>query len=480
MSQEIIKKSINYPLTPYQKRAVTSPAPIVFIIGPEGVGKTYSILALLVYHATQRMKGKLLRAAILRDTFENISTKTIPSLQKAIGFIAERNKCPEYLQAWEFSRGGKRLICHDPRIEVDLFGADDLSAISRLQGGEWSFIAMEEPAPMYQGNSAGIPRGVFDACVSRAARGGEAMKLVVGQNPGDEDHWTFDAAVKNPIMRPEYAPLIWTETINIPAGSNPSRTELMEQATRAAYVKNKALSDRYVDGKWAFVQVGEQVTPEYHDLIDGHPHHYTGKPIEVIPGAYGFRSWDGGHWPTCIMGQITPGGRMHIIDCFRGEHIGMKQLIDTMVRPALNLRYSGVTEWLDTGDPTLETGDNSDIEQSPARVIAKAFNTTYQGASHWPAVLEPMKAALTLSIDGRPYVQIGSGAEILHKALRGGWHYLTTSGGQVIRDKPVKDNHSHPGDCFGALCLKLLGKNITAVAPPPPPPPAPAGSGFMR
>lgn len=435
------EQHINFPLTPFQEQAVKSPAPIVFLIGPEGEGKTYSLFVALNYHAANSMNGQLLRAAIIRDTFENISTKTIPSIQKAIGFLAEKNKFPGYIQSWVWSRGGKRLICKAPRIEVDLFGADDLASIARLQGGEWSFIGIEEPAPMYQGNSAGIPRGVFDTCVSRAARGGGAMKLFVDQNPGDEDHWTHEAAITAPIMRPEHAPMIWTETVNIPPGSNPARTEQMRQATVAAYAGNSALTLRYVKGQWAFVQMGEKVTPEYHDNIDGHPHHYTGKPLAVIPNAMGFRSWDGGHFPTCVIGQVTPSGRLHIIDCFRGEHIGMKQLIDTMVRPAINLRYSGVTDWLDTGDPTLETGDNSDIEQSPARVIEKEFKTSFQGASHWPAVLEPMKSALNLTIDGRPYVQIGSGAEIVHKALRGGWHYLTTNADQVIRDKPVKDIH---------------------------------------
>lgn len=453
----VLEKSINFPLTSHQEKAVRSDAPIVFIVGPEGVGKTYCMLIAMIYHAANRMQGKPLQAAIIRDTFENIQTKTIPSIQKAIATIAEKNGFLGYIQAWQWSRGGKRLVCKAPNIQVDLFGADDLASVARVQGGEWSFIVIEEPAPMYTGNSAGVPRAVFDACVSRSARGGSTMKLIVDQNPGDEDHWTFDAAIRNPIMRPEWAPLIYTEVVNIPPGTNPARTELMEQATKAAYRHDAALSARYVDGKWAFVQQGEKVTPEYHDTVDGHSHHYTGKTIEIIPGAMGFRSWDGGHWPTCIMGQVSPSGRLNIIHAFRGEHIGMKQLIDTQVKPIVGMYYGSVTEWMDTGDPSLVVGDDSDIEQSPANVIEKSFNTVYQGASHWPAVLEPMKAALNLSIDGKPYIQIGIGAEILHKALRGGWHYLTTNSGQVIRDKPVKDHHSHPGDCFGALCLKLFG-----------------------
>mgnify|MGYP003512897338 CR=1 FL=1 len=283
------------------------------------------------------------------------------------------------------------------------------------------------------------------------------MRLQTTQNPGDEDHWSHDVFVSAPIMRPDWAPLMWTEVINIMPGNNPARTDQMRQASVAAYRNNAALTARYISGKWAFVQVGEKVTGEYHDVIDGRAWHYVNRPIPVIPGALGFRSWDGGHNPTCIIGQVSPAGRLHFIHGFRGELIGMKQLITSYVKPTIAAHYSGVTNWIDTGDPTLSTGDNSDIEQSPARVIESEFGTTFQGVSHWPAVKEPMKTALNLVVDGRPYVQIGSECEILHKALRGGWHYLKMASGEVIRDKPVKDKHSHPGDCFGAICLKLLG-----------------------
>jgi hypothetical protein len=457
---QVIDKNIVFPLTEPQRQFVRSPAPIVALIGPEGEGKTYAGFISLTIHAAERMKGQLLRVAIIRDTFENIQTKTIPSINKAISTIAQHNEFPGYVQSWEWSRGGKRLICQAPRIEVDLFGADDLASISRLQGGEWSLIWIEEPAPMYEGNSAGIPRGVFDACMSRAARGGGAMRLQVTQNPADEDHWSHDVFISAPIMRPDWAPKMWTDVINILPGSNPARTDEMRQASVAAYRNNAALTARYIGGKWAFVQVGEKVTAEYYDSIEGRPHHYANRPIPVIPGALGFRSWDGGHNPTCLIGQVSPAGRLHFIHGFRGELIGMKQLIESSVKPTIAAYYAGVTQWIDTGDPTLSTGEAADIEQSPAKVIEKAFNTTFQGASHWPAVKEPMKAALNLAIDGKPYVQIGSECEILHKALRGGWHYLKMVSGEVIRDKPVKDKHSHPGDCFGAICLKLLGNEV--------------------
>lgn len=453
------KTKIYFPLSPTQEAFAKDPAPIIALIGPEGEGKTYAGLIAAIYHCANRMNGKPMYGAFIRDTHENIKNKSVFSINRAFEKLEERN--PGMIQMPEWSDGAKLLHIPQFKITFNLFGANDISDLTRLQGADqWSFIWIDDPAPMFQRNNAGVPKYIMDAAIARAARGGEGMRVQVTANYSDEEFWMYDMFEKRPINRPPETPLLWSKVFHIPFGENPGRTDLQRQATKVAYKDDPALTRRLVEGAYAYAQEGEKVTPEYHDTVEGRPYHYTGKPIQVIPGAMGFRSWDGGHWPTCVIGQITPSGRLHFIHCFRGEHIGMKQLIETQVKPIIAMYYGKVTDWLDTGDPSLITGDDSDIEQSPARVIEKEFKTVYQGASHWPAVKEPMKTALNLTIDGKPYVQVGSGAEILHKALRGGWHYLTTNSGQVIRDKPVKDKHSHPGDCFGAICLKLLGQPI--------------------
>lgn len=445
---------LRIPLSATQEAFVKSDAPIVAIIGPEGEGKTYSGLAAAMYHADKRMKGQPLFGAVIRDTFENIKTKTRDSIDKAIRKISEVNHDPDFIYAWRWKDGGK-LLLGPHGIRLDLFGANDPGDRTRLQGSDkWGFIWIEEPAPMFAHNNSGIPQYIFDDAISRAARGGPAMRVQLTMNPADEDHWTVDVLEKNPIQRPPETPDIWTKVFHIPYGENPARTDQMRQATKAAYRNDPGLFARLVKGEYAFVQVGESVTPEYNPSLHYQPH----VDVPILPRVRGFRSWDGGHDPTCLIGQITPSGRLYFIDGLTLHGAGMKQLIETQVLPTINLYYSQVTEWLDTGDPTLETGDQGDSEQSPKRIIEKAFNTNFLPASHWPAVKEPMKAALNTLIDGKPYVTIGRRCEILHKALRGGWHYQKLASGDVIRDKPVKDRHSHPGDCFGAICLKMLGK----------------------
>jgi len=49
-------------------------------------------------------------------------------------------------------------------------------------------------------------------------------------------------------------------------------------------------------------------------------------------------------------------------------------------------------------------------------------------------------------IDGEPMIKLSWHEGILHRALRGGWHYRKTIAGKILKDKPEKDIHSHPGD----------------------------------
>jgi hypothetical protein len=445
------KAPLNFrvPLTPTQRRFVESDAPIVFLIGPEGEGKTYSGLCAILRMAQRRKSQGLppLRAAILRDTFENILTKTIPSLQHAIATIAECNGFPAFVSAFRFSRGGKRMI--GPHLDCDLFGANDLADLTRLQGGEWSVIWIEEPAPMYAGNNAGIPKAVFDAAISRAARGGGEMRVQVTSNPADEDHWTYSAAITRPIMRPEHAPDLWTETIRIPYGDNPARTDRMRQATKAAYSKDPALWARLVEGRFAFAQIGEKVCPEYNERL-----HRATSPLPIFPRAKSFRFYDGGLTPTCIIGQITPSGQMFIKRTFRGVNIGMRQLLERDVVPFINsTKFKDCTDWDDIGDSALNQRGQADSTHTASGVIYGVFgNALVDGAISWEARREAMKHALTRMPDGEPFVQIDPSDEILHKSLRGGWHYAQDSSGNIIRAKPVKDIHSHPGDAFAYGC----------------------------
>ncbi len=222
---------------------------------------------------------------------------------------------------------------------------------------------------------------------------------------------------------------------------------------RAALADDPGLLQRLVLGEPGFVVQGAAVTPEYD--AQKHKAHVELQPIE---GVRGYRFWDGGHNPTCVVAQVTPGGRLFVYETFLGEGIGMSQLLEEYVVPAMKGRYGMITDWEDTGDPNLMTRDQGDTRRSPAWFIEELLGAQFMpGSTRWETLVTGVKAALNKdkNVDGLPFVQISRSEFYLSKGLRGGWHYRKSPTGQLSA-KPLKNIFSHPCDAFAHGCCYLL------------------------
>jgi hypothetical protein len=417
---------------------VVSNAVITAIVGAQGEGKTFSGFAAALFHASKQPHK--MRGAIIRDTFENLKRMTIPSLME--GF-------PEVCR---FSQGGKKLYA--PKMELDLMGIDDFSALSKLQGAEYSFIWLEEPAPILDKGNSGLPEAVFSIGLTRVARQKNSIpRLQITMNPASEEHWTYHVLYEDPINNhPDY-PGISTEVFNISSGENPYISNISRATVRAGYRDRPELYQRYVLGKFSFVSLGESVTPEYSETI-----HRSKDKLNPIVGVSGLRFWDGGLFPAIVIAQLTPSGRLFVLDTVIGENIGVKQLILTKLNPLLSSpRYNKISDWRDIGDPAMTNKEQSDSSQSASAIINDTLETNFEGGQiHWHPRREALKEALSRMVGGEPLVQVSFHEGHLHRALRGGWHYKKDNSGQVIRDKPIKDKHSHVGDAFSYGIGKIL------------------------
>jgi hypothetical protein len=143
-------------------------------------------------------------------------------------------------------------------------------------------------------------------------------------------------------------------------------------------------------------------------------------------------------------------GQYQVIDTVRGANTAVYQLIHEKIRPLIAHRYSHVKDWRDIGDPSMADPDQSNIKHSAARTIEEELGTRFEkGARLW----EPRRdAVLKLVGDsagpGRPKLLLSHHEGTLHRALRGGWHYVKDVSGKYVKNKASKDIHSHPGDAF--------------------------------
>lgn len=435
-------------LEPTQSSYAYSDTMVNVIIGPAGEGKTYASVGAMVINA-QRNKRPVLWA-IIRDTHTNIKRSTVRSINKIF------RKTPNLI-SWKDDYRQLTIHCN-PMVEVDLFGIDDITSLSRLQGTEYDGIWLEEPAAMLERTNTGLSEEVFNDALLRCARAqGESSRLQISMNPADEEHWTFARLVEAPDIDPEN-PFITKEVFWIQPGENVHLKEKARQAARAAYKDDPAAYERYVLGRFAAVYRGERVTPEYNPEI-----HRCPDPIIPAPGLVSFRYWDGWHNPACIIGQQTKIGRLIFIDSLvmPGGDIG--SLIDTKILPLMESpRWKDkAMEWRDIGDRTMLIPDQSRKQHSAAKVIEDKLGGRFEpGPSRWPILKLGIKRVLNMNIQGLPAIYLSPTEKLLHKGLRGGWHYKTDNSGKAVSNIPEKDEISHVCEAWANGVCVMLPTNV--------------------
>jgi hypothetical protein len=429
-------------LLPSQSRMALSTKTVVVLIGPKGEGKTCGAVAAIMKHA-QRFPYKI-RGAVIRDRFTNIQRHTIPSIMKASGGVIT------------FHRDG--ALMKGPNFEADLFGVDDLGDISNIQGSEYYFVWIEEPAPVFDVGSAGIREDVFTMCYARGGREAGAIdKVFVTMNPASKGHWTYKKFVLNPHVDfyDDKTGELDIEVIRIPYGENTFLPDKERAKTMRAFKNRPELYARYVRGEFSNVNLGMSVTPEFSELFHRSP--IIIEPWETLT----FRLWDGGLWPTCVFLQIFPNGQIVCLKTVRGENIGMRQLIEYFIKPLLATTFRNIREWRDIGDPSLWNRDPMDSTKSVAEVIETELNTVYEpGEMGWENRREALQSLFTRVVDGQPGFLISADDDVMIEALGGGWHYHKNAAGQILKDLPVKDQHSHPGDALSHGIAAIMNPTV--------------------
>lgn len=443
-----------------QQRFLDSQKRIVWLVGPQGEGKTFIGAAGLLYHTGRygHLKDKNpltgeplpILGAFIRDTHENIRRHTVPAIKKGFPGV--------------FAFKDDMHVMTAQGLHMDMFGMDSLQDLSKIQGGEYDIIWIEEPAPITaQGAAgtmvnAGIPKEVFRVCESRMRGGNIPKRLQITMNPSDRSHWTFHERELNP----EFETV--TESIRIRPGENPHISMADREAVKRAFKDRPDLYKRYVLGIESESYSGIAITPEYN--ADWHRASFELKPII---GAESFLCFDGGLNPTCVLFQLTPSGRIHLLDCVSMENSGMRQLIATKLIPLLQSpRWSRIKRFRALGDDSLKNREQSDSDYSAAAIIAGMLkkwlgHDGYEGGvQDWSLRQEAIKTLLDTNVGGLPRLLVnpittpGEPWHRIHAALAGGYCYKL-SGGQIQRDGPDKNVHSHVGDAMTHVFAKLFG-----------------------
>jgi hypothetical protein len=415
------------------------------IMGPFGSAKSSTCLMKIIKLARLQKPGpdgiRRVRWAVIRNTYPMLSDTTMKTVFS-------------WLPAEDFGLFNKvehnYFIDEIPGIYIELMfrALDRPDHVKNLLSMELTGAWINEYRE--------VAKEIFEALQGRVGRypaerdgGCTWYGILMDSNPPEEGayyHKLFED------VQPDNARL-WKQ----PSGLSPEAENVdhlpVNYYSNLAKGKTKDFITVYIEGKYGSTHEGEPVVPEYREET-----HRAKESLPIMPKARGVRFYDGGLCPTCIIGQISPSGRLFIKKTFRGENIGMKQLLTAHVMPYLHTEFKGVKAWLDVGDPSLLNREQSNSDNCAAKVIEDLLKTSFiPGVVRWEPRRDTLKAAMNEMRDGQAWFQIDPADVILHKALSGGWHYEIANDGKAIKDIPLKDKHSHPGDALSYGVTELLG-----------------------
>ncbi len=397
--------------------------------GPRGEQKTWAAFVAMIEHAWRHHQAGFplpTRFVGVADTFTSHRVKTVRSLTD-----------PRWEGLWRMRQDDHLAVCTiggTEWVHLDLFGIEDQGAMDRLRM-EMHGLWFEEPAPSsVLVQSSGISEDAWMLGMTSQRLPSHTHPAILTSNYPDEDHWTWQRFVVR--QHPG------TACYRIPPGESASAEQRAEWAR--ALEGRPDLLKRLLAGEPGAVALGPQVAVGFN--ADAH---VARERLEVVQGEPLWLGWDAGHTPTTIIGQRVRGS-VRIYAGLTTAKAGTRQHVEQTVYPWLDLHAPWVLDRRGSRllfhryDPSMDTGEQDDIDQSPLQRIRDTLGGSFRpGATTWPGRRDPMLAVFNMALAGLPLLQIAPGpdTELLRKALGGRWYYRQTPTGEIMKDLPHKPNH---------------------------------------
>ena len=254
----------------------------------------------------------------------------------------------------------------------------------------------------------------------------------------------------------------FAELFKQPSGLSPEAENLKYINGGRQYYENLAIgkSDEwikvYVKGEYGFIVDGQPVYPEYSDSI------HCRDDLKTIEDEPIYRGWDFGLTPSCVVAQVSPTGRLNVVDELCATRMGIDGFSDEALTHCA--KYYPKREFIDIGDPS---GDSpAETDERTCFQILRSKNIQIEGGRQDPTIRqESVRKPLKTFLGGNPAVYcfaLHPRCKMLRKGFLGGYHYLRKHGSDgQLRSAAEKNQYSHPHDALQYICAEIYGDSLT-------------------
>lgn len=460
MSREVVER--HYRPEPTLQKFHASRAFVRGVLGPIGSGKSVGccieILKRSRAQAPDAMGIRKSRWSIIRNTFGELKSTTIKTWQQWVPDSA----CPivydSPIRGTMVTRLPDKTIV---MLEVLFFALDRDDDVKKLLSLELSGAYINEAREIPKSILDGVT-GRVDRYPSKADGGCSWSGVIMDTNPPDDSHWWYKVAEEETPRGWEFfhqpPAILYDEKMRcwVP---NPAAENIKNlNSGYDYYLKQTAGKTRewinvYCCGQYGSTQAGKPVYPEYNDDI------HSADDIDPLTSLELMIGFDFGRTPACVIGQVTPRGKLIGLDELTSEDMGLEQFLRDVVGPFLAVRYSDweLEEMEVAYDPAGDSKGQTD-DRSCADLL-RAFGFKRAQAAKTNAFLPRRSAVasyLIRLVDGKPACVISRRMKTVRRGFLGGYRYrkMQACGETRYADEPEKNAFSHPADAWQYLALR--------------------------
>lgn len=420
-----------------------------FVSGPVGSGKTTGMIMEIMRRAAEQVPGtdgiRRTRWAIVRNTMQQLRTTILPDIQTILQPITKFYTTESTIQI----RAGD---IHADLLLMPLDTPDDKRRLLSTQlTGAWLSEFREIDFSLLT-NIAGrvgrFPNKIIVPPSEAHPEGGASWFGVIGETNSfsEGSEWHRFLVLERPS---EYA------FFRQPSGLSPEAENVenlpANYYTRLAEGQSEDWVKVYIENEFGIDLSGQAVFRASFNF----DRHVTDKPLPVNPFRPIMISMDFGRTPCAILQQLTPEGRLNILEEVTSLDMGLEQFLKTKLQPLLHQpEYSGREVYV--------VGDPAGIQRAQVNEMSCFDVLKSAGFRAYPATTNDIGARVR-AVESLLLQNRGSGpALLIHgpkcpslvKALRHDYRYKRTKAGELT-PLPEKNGASHIADACQYGCLAV-------------------------
>jgi Phage terminase large subunit len=447
------------------------------LMGPVGSGKSSAACWNIVLKGLQQKPYngvRYTRWAVVRNTYPELKSTTIKTWQEwfpnSIAPMKWDTPIQSHLQIKDIGDGTSL------DMEVLFLAIDRPEDVNKLRSleltGAWINEASEIDEEILKMLTQRVGR------YPAKKRGGHSWTGVIADtNPPDDDHWWYKFAeepekigdiVQQELVRENYKFFRQPGAYILENGkyrTNPEAENIENLTDGYTYYSRQMIGKTeewikvFVLGEYGTTLAGKPVYPEWRD-----DYHLAKQNLNAIRGRPIVLAWDYGLTPACIVQQMTPMGQLVVLREFTSSDMGIRQFATEVVRPAVTAEWPrGSWRHESVGDPAGNQRVQTDEKTCEMELEEAGFSVEGAPTNEFVARREAVAYFLQRNVAGQPGFLLDPRCKTLRRGFNGRYRYgrVNSSGTSLFKDRPVKDEYSHPHDANQYGCLYFRSGNVS-------------------